>query len=65
MKLVIEELTPLQQDEAFARGELDLGFTRPLSREQGETFEVRSLYTEPLLIAMPDHCAPPGKSVAR
>lgn len=29
VKLVLDELTPLQQDEAFARGGLDLGFTRP------------------------------------
>ncbi len=64
VKLVMEELTPLQQDEAFARGELDLGFTRPLSHEQSLLFDTRSLYQEPLLVAMPDHCAPRGKSVA-
>jgi DNA-binding transcriptional LysR family regulator len=64
VKLVLDELTPLQQDEAFACGELDLGFTRPLSREQAALFNTRSLYTEPLLVAMPDHCAPKGKSVA-
>ena len=64
VKLVLEELTPLQQDEAFARGELDLGFTRPLSYEQSVLFDTRSLYKEPLLVAMPDHCPPKGKSVA-
>jgi len=64
VKLVLDELTPQQQEEAFARGELDLGFTRPLSRDQLALFESRSLYKEPLLVAMPDHCAPGGKSVA-
>ncbi len=64
VKLVLDELTPQQQEEAFARGELDLGFTRPLSREQSALFETRLLYKEPLLIAMPDHCAPNGKSIA-
>jgi DNA-binding transcriptional LysR family regulator len=64
VKLVLEELSPLQQDEAFARGELDLGFTRPLSKEQLALFHTRLLYKEPLLVAMPDHCAPAGKRVA-
>ena len=64
VKLVLEELTPLKQEEAFARGELDLGFTRPLSREQLALFHTRLLYKEPLLVAMPDHCAPAGKRVA-
>ncbi|MDE1161357.1 MAG: LysR substrate-binding domain-containing protein [Acidobacteriaceae bacterium] len=64
VKLVLEELTPLQQDEAFARGELDVGFTRPLTRDQAALFNTRSIYKEPLLVAMPDHCAPKGKSVA-
>lgn len=64
VKLVLDELTPLQQEEAFARGELDIGFTRPLPRGQSELFETRSLYKEPLLVAMPDHCAPKAKSIA-
>lgn len=63
VKLVLDELTPQQQDEAFARGELDIGFTRPLSHEHYPFFEIRSLYKEPLLIAMPDNCAPNNKHV--
>ena len=63
VKLILEELTPTQQDKAFARGDLDLGFTRPLSREQSTLFQTRSIYTEPLLVAMPDHCAPAGRSI--
>lgn len=64
VKLVLEELTPLKQEEAFARGELDLCFTRPLSKEQLALFHTRLLYKEPLLVAMPDHRAPAGKRVA-
>lgn len=64
VKLILEELTPEQQDTAFTRGDLDLGFTRPLSREQATLFHTRSIYTEPLLIAMPEHCAPAGKSIS-
>lgn len=64
VKLVLDELTPLQQEETFSKGELDLGFTRPLAREQLALFDTRSLYKEPLLVAMPDHCAPKGKSIS-
>lgn len=64
VKLTLDELTPQQQDEAFARSELDIGFTRPLSREQSALFDTRSLYKEPFLVAMPDHCAPKKKRIA-
>lgn len=37
VKLVLEELTPQQQEEAFARGTLDIGFTRPLPKRPGAT----------------------------
>jgi len=61
VKLVLNELTPVQQDEAFARGELDIGFTRPLNKEQSALRESRTLYKEPLLVAMPEHAAPRAK----
>ena len=64
VKLTLDELTPKQQEDAFARGDLDVGFTRPLSREQTSLFDVRSIYKEPLIVAMPDHCAPAGQSIA-
>jgi DNA-binding transcriptional LysR family regulator len=63
VKLELDELTPVQQDEAFARGALDIGFTRPLSNEQATLLEARTLYREPLLVAMPDHTAPKGRTV--
>jgi DNA-binding transcriptional LysR family regulator len=63
VKLELDELTPVQQDEAFSRGALDIGFTRPLSNEQAVTLEARTLYKEPLLVAMPDHTAPKARIV--
>ena len=36
--LTLQELTPLQQDAAFEKGLIDLGFTRPLTPEQSKTF---------------------------
>jgi len=63
VKLNLQELTPQQQEEAFAQNDLDIGFTRPLSREQMTLFHSRHIYKEPLLVAMPDHCAPAGRSI--
>jgi DNA-binding transcriptional LysR family regulator len=63
VQLILDEFTPQQQETAFERGELDIGFTRPLSSEKAVFFDSRSLYKEPFLVAMPDHCAPQGKSV--
>jgi DNA-binding transcriptional LysR family regulator len=63
VKLVLDELTPVQQDDAFARGELDLGFTRPLSNEQAALLDSRTIYREPLLVAMPERMAPRKQTV--
>ena len=63
VKLVLDELTPSQQDDAFARGELDLGFTRPLSNEQSALLDSRTIYREPLLVAMPERMAPRKQTV--
>jgi DNA-binding transcriptional LysR family regulator len=63
VKLVLDELTPVQQYESFARGELDIGFTRPLSNEQAALLEARTLYKEPLLVAMPEHMAPKARTI--
>jgi DNA-binding transcriptional LysR family regulator len=63
VKLVLDELTPVQQDEAFARGELDVGFSRPLSHEQAALLEARTLYKEPLLVAMPGPMAPKARTI--
>jgi len=53
VKLVLREVTSLQQARAFAQGSIDVGFTRPLSKDLAEHFHSRSLYSEPLLAAVP------------
>ena len=63
VKLVLDELNPVQQVEAFARAELDIGFTRPLSNDQAAVLEARTLYKEPLLAAMPEHMASKARTI--
>src|SRR5712671_4795484 len=41
VKLTLQELTPVQQDAAFEKGEIDIGFTRTLAAEQSRTFSSR------------------------
>lgn len=38
VELTLQELTPLQQEVAFDRGEIEIGFTRTLSAEQHRVF---------------------------
>ena len=47
--LELLELTPLQQEEAFADGRIDVGFTRPPK----EGFKSMLLFQEPLLAVLP------------
>lgn len=49
VKLTLQELTPLQQETAFDKGEIDIGFTRTLSAEQSQTFSSRCLYRDPMM----------------
>jgi DNA-binding transcriptional LysR family regulator len=63
VKLVLDELTPVQQVEAFGRGELDIGFTRPLSHEQAAVLDARTVYKEPLLVVLPKHMAPKARTI--
>jgi DNA-binding transcriptional LysR family regulator len=53
VKITLDELTPLQQEEAFAKDQLDVGFTRPLTNERAQRFNSRLLYSDPLLAAVP------------
>ena len=53
VKLTLQELTPVQQDAAFEKGEIDIGFTRTLTAEQSRTFSSRVLYRDPLLAVLP------------
>jgi DNA-binding transcriptional LysR family regulator len=53
VKLTMEELTPVHQDAAFEKEEIDIGFTRTLTAEQSTTFSSRVLYRDPLLAVLP------------
>lgn len=53
MKLSLQELTPLQQEVAFDKGLIDIGFTRTLTAEQSKTFSSRCLYSDPLMAVLP------------
>lgn len=53
VKLTLQELTPLQQEVAFEKAELDIGFTRPLTAEQSKTFSSRCLYRDPMMAVLP------------
>ncbi len=51
--LRLVEDVPNGQDAAFARGEIDIGFTRPPSADQSSSYETRLLFREPLVAALP------------
>jgi DNA-binding transcriptional LysR family regulator len=53
VKLTLQELTPLQQDVAFDKGEIDIGFTRALTEEQSNVFSSRHLYYDPMMAVLP------------
>jgi DNA-binding transcriptional LysR family regulator len=53
VKLTLQELTPLQQEAAFDRGEIDIGFTRTLTAERSRAFSSRCLYSDPLMAVLP------------
>jgi DNA-binding transcriptional LysR family regulator len=53
VKLTLQELTPLQQEVAFDKGEIDIGFTRTLTAEQSQTFSSRCLYRDPMMAVLP------------
>jgi DNA-binding transcriptional LysR family regulator len=53
VKLTLQELTPVQQDAAFEKGEIDIGFTRTLTAEQSRAFSSRVLYCDPLMAVLP------------
>ena len=49
VRLTLQELTPVQQEAAFDKGLIDLGFTRSLTPEQGKIFSSRVLYYDPIM----------------
>jgi DNA-binding transcriptional LysR family regulator len=53
VKLTLQELSPLQQEAAFDKGLIDIGFTRALTAEQSKTFSSRCLYLDPMMAVLP------------
>jgi DNA-binding transcriptional LysR family regulator len=53
VKLSLYELTPVQQDAAFDQGTIDIGFTRTPSSERSRLLAMRSLYSDPIIAALP------------
>jgi DNA-binding transcriptional LysR family regulator len=51
--LTLLELTPLQQEIAFDKGEIDIGFTRALTKEQSKLFSSRHLYSDRMIAVLP------------
>ena len=63
VKLTLQELTPVQQDAAFEKGEIDIGFTRTLTSEQSRIFSSRVLYRDPMMAVLPRSKRLKSKSV--
>lgn len=57
------KIAPGAAGRRLRAGELDLGFTRPLSNEQAAVLDSRTIYREPLLVAMPERMAPGKQTV--
>ncbi len=53
VKLILQELSPLQQEIAFDKNEIDIGFTRALPTDRNRTFSSRCLYSDPLMAVLP------------
>jgi DNA-binding transcriptional LysR family regulator len=53
VKLTLQELAPLQQEAAFDKGGIDIGFTRALTAEQSKIFASRCLYRDPMMAVLP------------
>jgi DNA-binding transcriptional LysR family regulator len=53
VKLELQELSPVQQEAAFSKGLIDIGFTRALTSVQSETFFSRNLYYDPMMAVLP------------
>jgi len=53
VQLMLQELTPVQQEAAFDKGQIDIGFTRTLTAEQSKIFASRCLYRDPMMAVLP------------
>ena len=53
VRLTLQELTPLQQEAAFEKGLIGLGFTRTLTPKQSKILSSRILYSDPMMAVLP------------
>jgi DNA-binding transcriptional LysR family regulator len=53
VKLTLQELTPLYQEEALEKRTIDIGFTRTLTAEGSKTLTSRPLYRDPMVAVLP------------
>jgi DNA-binding transcriptional LysR family regulator len=53
VRLTLLELTPLQQEAAFDKGLIDVGFAWTLTAVQNKTFSSRHLYDDPMMAVLP------------
>jgi len=53
VKLALHELYPVALDNAFDRGEIDIGITRNLSLERSKSFQSKILLRDPLVAVLP------------
>jgi len=55
VKLVFREMTPPQQEVAFAQNQIDVGITRPpFTKKLSQDLNIRTIIREPLLVALPE-----------
>jgi DNA-binding transcriptional LysR family regulator len=53
IKLVLQELYPVELDDALDRGAIDIAITRALSLERSKKFQSRVLLRDPLIAVLP------------
>ena len=53
VKLTLQILSPLQQELAFEKGLIDIGFTRELTAQQSKTLASRCLYLDSMMAVLP------------
>lgn len=54
VKLVLKDLYPVELDNAFDRGAIDIAITRALSLERSKNFQSRVLLRDPLVAVLPE-----------
>jgi len=54
VRVHLTELTPSQQLDAFARGTIDVGFTRPLPKNHEKDFVQTVIYRDRIVAVLPD-----------